>query len=120
MAEKPIRSALSAEIMSKTPGATTNSPAARHCRKDEMVMMQNSPVEKAVGGASFGAISQDVNRASRNDNEGLSMATSVLGISGSLRAGSFNTAALRVAKELAPEGMTIEIADISQIPLYNE
>jgi len=83
-------------------------------------MMQNSPVEKAVGGVSFGAISQDVNRASRNDNEGLSMATSVLGISGSLRAGSFNTAALRVAKELAPEGMTIEIADISQIPLYNE
>ena len=44
----------------------------------------------------------------------------VLGISGSLRRGSFNTAALRAAQELAPEGMTIEIADISEIPPYND
>jgi hypothetical protein len=47
------------------------------------------------------------------------MAISVLGISGSLRAASFNTALLRAAQTLAPEGMTIEIADITQIPLYN-
>ena len=32
----------------------------------------------------------------------------VLGLSGSLRRGSFNTAALRAAQELAPAGMTIE------------
>lgn len=46
--------------------------------------------------------------------------TRILGISGSLRKGSFNSAALRAAKELAPKGMTIEIADITSVPLYNE
>lgn len=44
----------------------------------------------------------------------------VLGISGSLRKGSFNTLALRAAQKLAPAGMSIEIADISQVPLYND
>ena len=44
----------------------------------------------------------------------------VLGICGSLRKGSFNMAALRTAIELRPAGMTVEVADISQIPLYNE
>ncbi|MDP6344631.1 MAG: NADPH-dependent FMN reductase [Alphaproteobacteria bacterium] len=44
----------------------------------------------------------------------------VLGISGSLRQGSFNTAALRAAQGLAPAGMMIEIADISAIPLYDQ
>ena len=43
----------------------------------------------------------------------------VLAISGSLRKGSYNTAALRAAQELAPEGMTIEIASIADIPFYN-
>ena len=43
----------------------------------------------------------------------------VLAISGSLRAGSYNTGALRAAQELAPEGMTIEIAPIADLPLYN-
>jgi chromate reductase len=43
-----------------------------------------------------------------------------LGISGSLRAASYNTAALRAAIELAPEGVTIELASIADIPLYNE
>jgi chromate reductase, NAD(P)H dehydrogenase (quinone) len=43
-----------------------------------------------------------------------------LGISGSLRKASFNTAALRAALELVPEGMTLEIADIAEIPLYND
>ncbi len=44
----------------------------------------------------------------------------VLGISGSLRKGSFNTAALRAAQELAPDGMAIETAEIGNLPLYNE
>src|SRR5271157_467696 len=44
----------------------------------------------------------------------------VLGICGSLRKGSFNMAALRTAVEVRPLGMTIEVADISQFPLYNE
>jgi chromate reductase len=44
----------------------------------------------------------------------------VLGICGSLRAGSYNKAALRTAIELKPPEMTIETADIGSIPLYNE
>ena len=44
----------------------------------------------------------------------------VLGICGSLRKGSFNRMALRVAQELAPAGMKVDIADISAFPLYNE
>jgi chromate reductase len=43
-----------------------------------------------------------------------------LGISGSLRKGSFNTALLRAAIELAPPDVTIETADISPFPPYNE
>ena len=45
---------------------------------------------------------------------------SVLGICGSLRKGSYNMAALRTAIEQKPAGMTVQIADISAIPLYNE
>jgi chromate reductase len=44
----------------------------------------------------------------------------LLGISGSLRKGSFNTALLRAAIELAPRDTRIETADISSIPPYNE
>jgi len=43
----------------------------------------------------------------------------VLGIAGSLRAGSFNRALLRAAQELAPEGMEIRAFDIAPIPLYD-
>jgi chromate reductase len=45
---------------------------------------------------------------------------SVLGICGSLRKGSFNMAALRTAIELKPAGMTVTVADISKLPLYDE
>jgi chromate reductase, NAD(P)H dehydrogenase (quinone) len=44
----------------------------------------------------------------------------ILGISGSLREKSYNTAALRLAAELAPGGVKIALADISGIPLYND
>jgi chromate reductase len=43
----------------------------------------------------------------------------IIGISGSLRRGSFNTSLLRAAVELAPAATTIEIASIAEIPLYN-
>ena len=43
----------------------------------------------------------------------------IVGISGSLRRGSFNTALLHAAVELAPAGTTIEIASIAEVPLYN-
>jgi chromate reductase len=44
----------------------------------------------------------------------------ILAISGSLRASSFNTAALRAAIELAPAGMSIELEEIGDLPLYND
>jgi len=44
----------------------------------------------------------------------------VLGISGSLRKGSYNTALLAAAFELLQEGMTLEKFDLSSIPPYNE
>ena len=44
----------------------------------------------------------------------------VLGISGSLRKDSFNTATLRAAQELTPDGMNIRIKTLEDIPVYNE
>ncbi len=44
----------------------------------------------------------------------------VLGISGSLRKGSFNTALLHIAQGLVPADFKLEIADISKLPLYNQ
>ncbi len=44
----------------------------------------------------------------------------ILGIPGSLRKASFNRALLRAAIELAPPGMKLETADISQIPPYDQ
>jgi chromate reductase len=44
----------------------------------------------------------------------------ILGISGSLRKGSFNTALLRAAIDLAPAGVAITLADIAEIPPYDE
>lgn len=45
--------------------------------------------------------------------------TTIIGISGSLRKGSFNGALLRAAKEATPEGATLDIASIRDIPLYD-
>ena len=46
--------------------------------------------------------------------------TKILGICGSLRKASLNIAALRAAGANAPDGVTLEIADLSGIPVYNE
>jgi chromate reductase len=43
-----------------------------------------------------------------------------LGISGSLRQGSLNTATLRTLPELAPPGVKIESGEIGDLPLYND
>lgn len=43
----------------------------------------------------------------------------LLGISGSLRHGSYNTALLRAAAELAPDGVTLEARTLHGIPLYD-
>jgi len=47
------------------------------------------------------------------------MTIEVLGLSGSLRRTSLNTALLRAAVELAPEGMVITPATLHDIPLYD-
>ena len=45
--------------------------------------------------------------------------TRLLGISGSLRAGSFNTALLRAAQSRLPPGVALEVATLHGIPLYD-
>ena len=43
----------------------------------------------------------------------------LVGISGSLREGSVNTALLRAAAELVPDGAALEVVSIADVPLYN-
>jgi chromate reductase len=43
----------------------------------------------------------------------------ILGFAGSLRQASYNRALLRAAAASAPEGMTIRIFELDEIPLYN-
>jgi NAD(P)H-dependent FMN reductase len=45
--------------------------------------------------------------------------TTILGLSGSLRAGSFNSSLLRAAQNEMPSGVTLEIGSIKGIPLYD-
>lgn len=45
--------------------------------------------------------------------------STIIGISGSLRRGSFNTMLLHAAVALAPPGTTITVASIAGIPLYD-
>jgi chromate reductase, NAD(P)H dehydrogenase (quinone) len=45
--------------------------------------------------------------------------TTIIGISGSLRKDSYNTALLRAAKEVAPPATQLEIVSIREIPLYD-
>jgi NAD(P)H-dependent FMN reductase len=45
--------------------------------------------------------------------------TTILGISGSLRAGSLNSSLLRAAAEEMPPNVALEIGSIQGIPLYN-
>jgi NAD(P)H-dependent FMN reductase len=45
--------------------------------------------------------------------------THIIGFSGSLRRKSFNSGLLRAAVEAMPEGSTLEIGSIAEIPLYD-
>src|SRR2546429_8941018 len=44
----------------------------------------------------------------------------ILGISGSGRKRSYNTALLEAAKQLLPQNATLEVDDVSRLPLYNQ
>lgn len=44
----------------------------------------------------------------------------VLAFSGSLRRGSYNKGLLRASAELVPDGMALEVFDLSDIPPYND
>lgn len=45
--------------------------------------------------------------------------STIIAIPGSLRSNSYNLKLLRAARELAPEGVSIEIEQLNQIPLYD-
>ncbi|VVE14107.1 NADPH-dependent FMN reductase [Pandoraea iniqua] len=45
--------------------------------------------------------------------------TKIVGVSGSLRKGSYNTALLRAAKAVAPAGVTLDVHTLHGIPLYD-
>lgn len=45
--------------------------------------------------------------------------TTIVGLSGSLRRGSYNSALLRTAAGMVPAGSTLDIASIRDIPLYD-
>jgi len=44
----------------------------------------------------------------------------IAGISGSLRQGSYNTATLKAARELAPDGVEVDIITLEDVELFNE
>ena len=45
--------------------------------------------------------------------------STIIGLCGSSRRGSFNLMLLRAAAEVAPPGTSLEIASIREIPLYD-
>src|SRR4051812_25676322 len=45
--------------------------------------------------------------------------TTIVGLSGSLRRGSYNSALLRAAAEVAPASVSVELGSIAGIPLYD-
>ena len=45
--------------------------------------------------------------------------TTIIGLSGSLRKGSFNTALLAAAKAVAPAGISLDVRTLHGIPLYD-
>jgi chromate reductase len=47
------------------------------------------------------------------------VAERIAAIAGSLRKGSYNRALIRAAQELAPEGMSIDLVEIGELPFYN-
>jgi chromate reductase, NAD(P)H dehydrogenase (quinone) len=55
-----------------------------------------------------------------NEWEAIVSTFDIIGLSGSLRQASYNTAALMAAQAMVPDGITITLADLSNIPIYND
>jgi chromate reductase len=70
----------------------------------------------AAGGARVGGVLAErvAGGAGRNPAE-----SRVVAVAGSLRRGSFNRALLHAAREVVPEGMTVAIIEIGDLPFYN-
>src|SRR6266480_314517 len=56
----------------------------------------------------------------KSDNMEQPSKLAILGISGSGRKRSYNTALLEAAKQLLPQNATLEVVDVSRLPLYNQ
>ncbi|TMI15260.1 NAD(P)H-dependent oxidoreductase [Candidatus Bathyarchaeota archaeon] len=59
-------------------------------------------------------------RLSVSDSEKKKTAVRILGISGSARKRSYNTALLNAAEALVPESAVLETFDVSRFPLFND
>jgi NAD(P)H-dependent FMN reductase len=72
-------------------------------------------------GRGVNRVTADPGRYAHGDRPlpGGAIMTRILGISGSLRAGSYNTALLRAARSVAPDGADLEAATLHGIPLYD-
>jgi len=60
------------------------------------------------------------NLANQWFNSNMERKIKILGMAGSLRKGSYNRSALRAAVSLAPENTVVEIAEIGNLPLFNQ
>src|SRR2546425_3488764 len=56
----------------------------------------------------------------KNDSMEKPSKVAILGISGSGRKRSFNSALLEAAKQVLPPNATLEVVDVSRLPLYNQ
>jgi chromate reductase, NAD(P)H dehydrogenase (quinone) len=59
---------------------------------------------------------ENLNEKERPMNQPLN----ILGIAGSLRRQSYNRSVLRAAKQLVPQGVTLDIFELDGIPVFNQ
>lgn len=55
-----------------------------------------------------------------DSGKGIMSDIKILGIPGSLRAGSYNKGLLRAAQELLPTGVTLDLFDLNGLPVFSE
>src|SRR5467141_153017 len=62
----------------------------------------------------------DLRSTKKSDNMEQPSKVAILGISGSGRKSSYNSALLEATKHLLPQNATLEVVDVSRLPLYNQ